>query len=43
MDVAPKLWALRLLGAVISGGSAGCFGREAALSAVDNGDIFAYY
>jgi hypothetical protein len=31
-----------LLGAVISGGSAGCFGREAALSAVDNGDKFAY-
>jgi hypothetical protein len=42
MDVAPKLRALRLPGAVTLGGKAGLFGREAALSAVDNGDKFTY-
>jgi hypothetical protein len=41
MDVAPNLWLLRRIGAVTSGGSAALFGRKAALSAVDNGDIFA--
>jgi hypothetical protein len=42
MDVAPNLWAQRLPSAVTLGGKAGLFGREAALSAVDNGEKFAY-
>jgi hypothetical protein len=41
MDVVPNLWALQRISALISSGSAGLSDRETALSAVDNGDIFA--